>query len=305
MKVAVPLICAALLGCSPRCPRYWRGDLNPEFNSPREAIACLSVAARAEDRTALVRIFGSGSQALIDSGDEVGDKYALGRFNRLFRQAHQLAKLGDGKYLLEIGEDNRPFPMPLVKQAGKWSFDTAAGFDEIINRRIGANESKAVAAARAFVDAQLLYFHSDPNGDGVKEYAQRFLSSPGKKDGLYWPVKEGEEASPLGNLAAQAGAEGYTKKDTGPTPYHGYYFRILTRQGSNAPGGRKNYLVKGRLTGGFALVAFPVQWNNSGVMTFLVNQDGKLYQRDLGRDTGVIASTMQEYDPEPSWFTVD
>ena len=206
--------------------------------------------------------------------------------------------------MLVIGDNDWPFPIPLVRKDEKWSFDTKAGLDEILRRRIGRNELSAIQVSLAYVEAQNEYASLDPDGLGPRIYAERILSRPGKKDGLYWPTAEGEEPSPLGDLAAQAPprAIGPAKQ---PTPYHGYYYRILTRQGAGAPGGAYDYVVNGKMIGGFALVAYPAQYGNSGIMTFIVNQDGTVFQKDLGERTERIGRKVETFDPDAGWQKVD
>jgi hypothetical protein len=214
----------------------------------------------------------------------------------------QPVKESEDRVILEIGTNNWPMPIPLVKADGQWHFDTAAGKEEIINRHIGKNELHAIGVCRAYVTAQQQYGSLNPGAEGGANYAQQFKSAPGKKDGLYWPTAENELASPFGALVAEAHAEGYGKNsEAGPHPFHGYYFRILTRQGRSAPGGKMDYITHGKLTVGFALVAYPEHWDQSGVMTFIVNQDGKIYQRNLGKDTSRIAGAMEEYNPGGNW----
>ena len=274
------------------------------FASPEEAIKALQAAAEAKDNAALREIFGPEFQEL-STGDEVQDANNAQRFATAMVQGCNPVKEGEDKITLEVGTNNWPMPIPLVKADGQWHFDTAAGKEEIINRHIGKDELHAIGVCRAYVAAQRQYASANPDaGAGVK-YAQKFKSTPGKKDGLYWPSAENEPASPFGPLVAEAHAEGYVKhKGTGPHPFHGYYFRILTRQGNAAPGGKMNYLSHGNLTGGFALVAYPEHWDQSGIMTFIVNQDGKVYQRNFGEKTSRMAGAMKEYNPDSEWTLV-
>jgi hypothetical protein len=211
---------------------------------------------------------------------------------------------GDGTHILFIGNEDWPFPIPLVNKGGQWQFDTSAGLDEILRRRVGRNELSAIQVSLAYVQAQNEYSSLDPAGLGRGVYAQRIISSPRKKDGLYWPSAEGEEPSPLGELAAQAAAEGYKPGST-PIPYHGYYYRILTRQGASAPGGAYDYLVKGKMIGGFALVAYPAEYGNSGITTFIVNQDGTVFQKDLGPNTTQLARKIESFTPDQTWTKID
>ena len=274
------------------------------FASPDEAAKALQAAAEAKDRAALRAIFGSEFDRVI-TGDKVLDANNAQRFATLLAQGCQPVKEGEDKITFEIGTNNYPMAVPLVKADGQWHFDTAAGMDEIINRHIGKDELNAIGVCRAYVTAQRQYASANPDaGAGVK-YAQKFRSTPGKKDGLYWPAAENEPASPFGPVVAEAHAEGYVKHiGKGLHPFHGYYFRILTRQGKAAPGGKVDYLSRGNLTGGFALVAFPENWDQSGIMTFIVNQDGKVFQRNLGEKTSRIAGAMKEYNPDSEWTLV-
>jgi hypothetical protein len=274
------------------------------FASPDEAAKALQAAAEAKDKAALRAIFGPEFDKLI-TGDEVLDANNAQRFATLLAQGCLPVKEGEDSITFEIGTNNYPMAVPLVKADGQWRFDTAAGMDEIINRHIGKDELNAIGVCRAYVAAQRQYASANPDaGAGVK-YAQKFKSTPGKKDGLYWPAAENEPASPFGPAVAEAHAEGYVRHTgQGPHPFHGYYFRILTRQGKAVPGGKMDYLSHGNLTGGFALVAFPENWDQSGIMTFIVNQDGKVFQRNLGEKTSRIAGAMKEYNPDSEWTLV-
>jgi hypothetical protein len=220
-------------------------------------------------------------------------------------QSSHLTRESDTKMVLEVGTNSWPFPIPLVKQAGRWHFDTSAGQDELLNRRIGKNELATLQVMRAYVDAQREYASRDRDGDDVLEYAQRLASTPGTKDGLYWPPDLDGEISPLGPFVAHAQAQGYfgdTPIDKhSPQPFDGYLFQILTRQGKHAPGGKYDYVINGNMIGGFALVAWPADYGHSGIMTFIVNQQGRVYQKDLGPKTAKIAKKMTEYDPDDSW----
>jgi hypothetical protein len=269
------------------------------FTSPAEAVKALQAATQAKDAAALNEIFGPGVQELL-TGDKVQDANNAHRFANAMAQSCNLMQESDDKITLEVGTNDWPMPIPLVKTNGQWFFDTAAGKEEIINRHIGKDELHAIGVCRAYVAAQRQF--ASMNG-GV--YALKFKSTPGKKDGLYWPVTENEPASPFGPLVAEAHVEGYHHHaGAGPQPFHGYYFRILTRQGDAAPGGEMNYLSQGNLTGGFALVAYPENWNQSGIMTFIVNQDGKVYQQNLGEKTSRIAGKMKECNPDSEWSLV-
>jgi hypothetical protein len=274
------------------------------FASPEEAVKALQAATEAKDKAALREIFGPEFDGLV-TGDEVQDAHNAQKFAAALAQSCQPVKEGEDKITLEVGTNNWPMPIPLVKADGQWHFDTAAGKEEIINRHIGKDELHAIGVCRAYVAAQRQYASANPGaGAGVK-YAQKFKSTPGQKDGLYWPSAENEPASPFGPLVAEAHAGGYGHKmGTGVKPFHGYYFRILTGQGKAAPGGKMDYLSHGELTGGFALVAYPERWDQSGIMTFIVNQDGQVFQRNLGEKTSRIAGAMKEYNPDSQWTLV-
>lgn len=273
------------------------------FKSPEEAVKALIDAVKANDTKELLVILGPEGKDIISSGDEVADKETRERVARKYDQKNKLVWEGDKKVILDIGTDDWPMPIPVVKKGENWIFDTKAGKEEILSRRIGRNELDVIQVCLAYVDAQREYALKDRDGDGIQKYAQRFGSEKGKKNGLYWEAKEGEEQSPLGQLAAEAVKEGYTGKKAGgkPTPFHGYYYKILTAQGKNAPGGAYEYVVKGKMIGGFAMVTYPAQYGNSGVMTFIVNHDGVVYQKNMGKNTEKIASAMTKFDPDKSW----
>jgi hypothetical protein len=274
------------------------------FASPEEAAKALRAAADAKDKAALRTIFGPVFDKVI-TGDEVLDANNAQRFATLLTQGCQPVKEGEDRITFEIGTNNYPMAIPLVKADGQWHFDTEAGMQEIINRHIGKDELHAIGVCRAYVAAQRQYASANPDASGGVKYAQKFKSTPGKKDGLYWPSADNEPASPFGPLVAEAHAEGYVSHSgRGPHPFHGYYFRILTRQGKDAPGGKATYLSHGNLTGGFALVAYPENWDQSGIMTFIVNQDGKVFQRNFGEKTSRIAGAMKEYNPDSEWTAV-
>jgi hypothetical protein len=274
------------------------------FASPDEAVKDLQAATTAKDTAALNAIFGPEVKEVL-TGDPVQDANNAQRFAAAMAQGCNPLQEGQDKITFEVGTNNWPMPIPLVRTNGQWYFDTAAGREEIINRHIGKDELHAIGVCRAYVTAQLQYANAHPRVGGGAQYAQKFKSAPGKKDGLYWPVAENEPASPFGPLVAEAHVEGYGgHKGAGPHPFHGYYFRILTRQGAAAPGGKTDYLVHGNLTGGFALVAYPEHWDQSGIMTFIVNQDGKVDQRNLGEKTSKLAAEMKEYNPDSNWTVV-
>jgi Protein of unknown function (DUF2950) len=275
-----------------------------DFASPEEATEMLVAALKAGDKAALLDIFGSEAKPLIDSGDPVADRQSWERFVTSYEQAHALVKDGDAM-VIQIGSDEWPFPIPLVEREGRWHFDTAAGQQEIIDRRIGRNELSAMQVALAYVDAQREYYLRNPQNAKLAQYAQRVASTPGKRDGLYWPTKDGETPSPVGPFIARARGEGYKKAGSGAgEPYHGYYYRILTAQGADAPGGAYGYVVRGAMIGGFALVAYPAEYDNSGVMTFLVNHDGVIYEKDLGPDGAKEARAMKLFNPNATWKQV-
>jgi Protein of unknown function (DUF2950) len=268
------------------------------FTSPDEAGAALAAAAKAGDQSAISAIFGAGSKDVILSGDAVQDKNAAEAFAARYAVMHRWRKMPDGALMLLVGADNFPFAIPLKKNdSGQWSFDLPAGKDEMLSRRIGRNELATIDACGAAADAQADYFSQLHDGETTKQYAVKFISDPGKQNGLYWKSADGQPESPLGPLAAFATTEGYKANPNAHTAFHGYYFKMLTSQSANAPGGAKNYLVNGKLVGGFALAAYPAIYGNSGVMTFIVNQDGVVLQKDLGQDTTNIATAMSTFDP--------
>ncbi len=278
------------------------------FASPQQAVDALIGALRTNAAHQLQRIFGPQGSKLVRSGDRVADKLAREKFASAYDKEHKIVNETNDKAVLVIGEHGWPFPIPIVKQGNAWHFDTAAGAEEILDRRIGRNELSAIQVCRAYVDAQRDYATQDRNADGMLEYASRFRSSPGRHDGLYWPVSGNEPESPLGPLMARAQAEGYGMKRVAGhkrEPYHGYYYRILTSQGKDAPGGAYDYVVRGHMIGGFAMVAFPAKYGASGVMTFIVNQNDIVYQKDLGPNTTTIARRMTKFNPDKTWKTAE
>jgi hypothetical protein len=274
------------------------------FSSPQAAADALKTAVDARDTNALHAIFGPAGHALV-SVDVVEAAEERELFMHRVEEKVSLVAVSDSKQELQLGADGWPFPIPLVKEAGQWLFDVEAGREEILNRRIGANELGAIEVCRAYVQAQREYASADHNADEVLEYAQHLRSTAGAHDGLYWSTRTGDELSPLGPLVAAARDEGYVKQTKILTekqsPYHGYYFKILTQQGKHAPGGKYNYIINGHMIAGFALVAWPAEWNNTGVMTFVVNQRGKVFQKNLGPKTPSIAKAVTAYDPDPTW----
>jgi hypothetical protein len=286
------------------------------YATPEAALAALVAAAEARNRSAMNRIFGPDYDQLL-SGDRVQDDNALARFANSLHDSARLQKNADGSYTVLVGKKGWPFPIPVVQQSDRWRFDTKAGLEEILNRRIGEDELSAIATCRAYVVAQWEYYTvSGADHDGLAVYAQRFISRPGTHDGLYWPTASDEKPSPFGDLISSRRAEGYglrkrnhpktsaTPKPKFALPYHGYYFRILKRQGPNAPGGKFGYVINGNMIAGYALVAYPAKWGNSGVMTFIVNQQGRVYQKNLGPNTEKTVDAMTEYNPDPTWELV-
>jgi hypothetical protein len=273
------------------------------FGTPEEASRALAEAAKKDDLTALLTVLGKDGRDILSSGDEVADADTRRKFVAAYDAKNRVAMEGNDKAVLVIGPEDFPLPIPLVRKAGQWHFDTAEGRTEILARRIGKNELDAIQASLAYVDAQLEYAEKDRTGVGMNTYARRIVSQPGKKDGLYWQAAQGEDESPLGELVAAATRQGY-RTGAGRTPFHGYYFKILTRQGPSAEGGALDYVVQGKMIGGFALVAYPAEYRNSGVMTFLVNHRGTVFQKDLGPQTRKLAEQMSSFNPDATWTRV-
>ncbi len=272
------------------------------FNTPDAAVEALVAAARSGDRRTVVSILGPGSQEIISSGDAVADDNIKQEFLTAYDAQHRIVSETGKPSVLVMGQNDWPFPIPLAQKDGQWSFDTAAGREEILARRIGRNELGAIKAALAFYDAQNEYADMFKDKTGQAVYAQKIVSSPGKKDGLYWPTSGSEPDSPLGEAVAGATQQGYNV-GTGE-PYHGYYYKLLTSQGPNAPGGAVDYVVRGNMIGGFGLVAYPAEYGNSGIMTFIINNDGDVYEKDLGPRTERIASRLSEFNPDHTWRKV-
>ena len=271
------------------------------FKTAEEAAEALVSAARTGDRKGILTVLGRDGADIVSSGDAIADASARKRVIAAYDAKHQVVMEGPDKAVLIIGGENWPFPIPLVRKDRSWRFDTAAGRKEILYRRIGRNELSAIQAGLAYVDAQQEYAEQGVAGNGV--YAQRIVSRPGQKDGLYWPAQSEADDSPLGELVSSAAAEGY-RVDQQRAPYHGYYYKVLTRQGPDVSGGALDYVVRGRMIGGFALVIYPAEYGNSGVMTFLVNHQGNVYQKDLGPNTARIAASMTEFNPDDTWRRV-
>jgi hypothetical protein len=280
------------------------------FQTPQEAVEALITANRNDQPAEIVKILGPRAKKLVYSGDKVADQHAREKFLAAYDEAHELVRQNPDRDVLQVGENEWPMPIPLdMVKGGGWQWNTAAGSDEIINRRIGRNELNAIGVARAYVEAQDEYGDLHPVGkNGHHEYAQKLLSDKGTRDGLYWPVKDGETESPLGPLVARARAEGYVDKEGHPQhePYRGYFFKILKSQGEHARGGEKDYIgKKGLMTHGYAMIAFPAKYGNSGIMTFVVNHNGIVYERNLGKDTDTVAPAIEAYDPDKNWKPVE
>lgn len=289
-------------------PLVSANDTAPQqvFPTAAAAVSALVAADKADDVKALSSILGPDSDQILSSGDPVADKNARDEFVRRYDEMHRLAYDDQGRVILCIGAGNWPVPIPLVKKDGGWLFDTAAGKGELLFRRIGRNELFTIRVLEDLVDAQTEYASEGHDGGSEGEFAQKILSDTGRQNGLYWETAAGQPESPIGPLVAKATAAGY-KRDSGdnPIPFHGYYYKILTEQGRNAPGGAKKYLVDGKMTNGFAFLAYPAEYRASGVMTFMIDQDGVIVQKDLGPDTAKLASGMTEYNPDKTWDEVD
>lgn len=278
------------------------GGMQKNFESPEAAVDALVTAVKANDAGKLQAILGSHSQRLIDSGDAVADAQRREAFVKEYSEANKIVRDGDSRATLLIGDDEWPLPIPIVKAGNRWRFDTRQGEREILARRIGRNELAAIQVGLAIVDAENEYAEQVRDADGSPRYAARLVSTRGKQDGLYWETAAGERSSPLGPLLASAAAEGYASSPDKPlAPYHGYYYRILTKQGKDAPGGAYDYIVKGRLIGGFAVLAWPARYGSSGVMTFMIDHDGVVYENDLGRYTTVVAGRIDTFNPGAGW----
>jgi hypothetical protein len=271
------------------------------FPTPEEGVQALIEAVQNNDITALLGILGPEAKSLADTGDPVVDRENRERFVKSYEEAHTLVQAGDTKIVLQIGKDEWPFPIPLIKDSAGWRFDTQEGKAEIRKRRIGRNELDVIQVCLAYVDAQREYYVRNPQNATLLQYASKFLSTKGKRDGLYWEAPDNEPPSPLGPLVAQARREGYKRAAGKPVPYHGYYYKMLTGQGPDAPDGAYDYVVRGKMIGGFALVAYPAQYGSSGIMTFIVNHDGVVYEKDLGPKTAATTQSMTKFNPDKTW----
>jgi Protein of unknown function (DUF2950) len=304
-RCAAYAIFAIWVGCLPELAVAQQSG-QTTFPSAEEASHALFVAVQHDDQQALVGILGPAGNDIIFSGDAVEDTNSWHQFVQKYQEMHRLAKESDGTMTLYIGAENWPLPIPLVNQGDAWYFDTEAGKQEILFRRIDQNELMAMQVCHLLVDAEKAYYAKPRGDDAVKQYAQRFVSDQGGHDGLYWWGADDEPQSPIGPLVGYAGSDGSTQqRSTGPMPFHGYYYRLLTSQGTHAPGGAKNYVVNGRMTRGFAFVAYPAEYRSSGVTTFIVNQDGIVYEKDLGSKTAELAQTLKAYDPDQTWHRAE
>lgn len=276
------------------------------FESPAIAVNALSSSLEREDKNELKKIFGAEGEYLLSSGDAVQDKTARARFLRMYKQKNRLEAKGNDEVVLRVGDSDWPFPIPLVREGDGWVFDSAAGKEEILNRRIGANELATIKVMKAFIEAEEQYYDLNVDGDSVPKFAGKILSTPGKTDGLYWESKPGLPPSPFGPMIAAAEEEGYSKENAKVSPFHGYFYKILTGQGENTSEGPLDYMDSaGRMTEGFALLAYPADYGDSGIMTFQVNHEGRIFQKDLGKKTEQAAKEIDTYDPDPSWQPVE
>ncbi len=276
-----------------------------KFKSPDDAVTALVAAVRSDNARGMMSVLGRESLEILFSGDPVADKKSRDAFLVAYDLKHQIEKRGEGAADLIIGASGWRLPIPLVKRDGAWVFDAAKGREEVLFRRIGRNELNAIQTMLAFVDAENEYADMNPTGGRVVSYAQRIISTSGTKDGLYWPTSANEPRSPLGAAMALATIQGYRPSGEQPTPYHGYYYKILTAQGPTAPGGALNYVINGKMVGGFAMVGWPAEYGNSGVTTFLISHDGTLFQKDLGPATARVASRMTAFSPDHTWKKVE
>jgi hypothetical protein len=288
------------LAILPGCAKKEATPSQKTFATPEDAVVGFVDALKAHDRAQLDAILGPEGKKILSSGDDNADQQAREVFLIAYAENAQLTEK-DGRTILNIGSEEWPFPIPLVKDGNNWKFDTAAGLDEVLYRRIGNNEISTIDLCRAYVNAQKEYASKGHDGKSRGIYAQKFLSSPDKHDGLFWKSDNPNDMSPFGDLAAQAASEGYVKSKDKPTPFHGYYFRILTGRGASAQGGARSYLVNDEMRNGFAMLAYPAEYKNSGVMTFIVDDQGTIFQKDLGADTTKLATEINTFDPDSSW----
>lgn len=294
--IAACAFSAAAAGATAAAPKQ------QTFGSPDEAVKALMAAVKAHDEKTMLAVLGAGAKNVINSGDKVADRAGREKFAAAYEEANKVEMQGDAKAVLAVGKDAWPFPIPIVKAGDAWRFDSKLGAEELLNRRIGRNELSAVQAAQAYVDAQREYYLLNPAKDKLLQYAQKMVSSKGKRDGLYYPTGAGEPQSPLGGIYARATAAGYKADEGGkPIPYFGYYYRILTGQGPDAKGGAYSYLAHGKMIGGFGLIAYPASYGNSGIMSFIVNQEGVVYEKDLGPNGAAAAQKLSRYNPDKTW----
>jgi hypothetical protein len=304
-RLVTPMMLAGLLAVSvpaktPQAASAPAAD-QQTFSTPDEALEALTAAVTSADKAALRKVFGSAFEE-ISSGDAVADKASYDLFAKRLQKRTNLVKKSDTEVILYVGAQNWPLPFPIVRAGDRWYYDGEAGLREIVNRRVGSNELHTIRVCREVVKAQKEYASDDRDGDDVLEYAQQFNSSPGSRNGLYWPSDDDE--SPFGPVVAYASTDGYSISNE-PQPFHGYYFRILKRQSANAAGGAYDYVINGNMIGGFAVLAYPATWGNSGLMSFIVNQQGKVYQKDLGSKTAAIAAGMRVFNPDATWSVVE
>ncbi|HEY6302313.1 MAG TPA: DUF2950 domain-containing protein [Terriglobales bacterium] len=304
--VSLITIIALAVGCN-KSPQAQAPSGPETFASPDNAGQAIYTAAKAGDGNVLITIFGPEAKELIFSGDAVQDKAGLDLFTSRYDEMHRWGKLANGGMVLDVGAENYPFPFALLKNSsGQWYFDTASAREEMLARRIGGNELATVDVLNAIADAQAEYFGQTHDDSHVRQYAQKFISDDGKQNGLYWkPSDENQPESPLGPLAAYASAEGYAGDRQAPQPFHGYFYRILTKQGERAHGGAKEYVVNGAMTRGFAILAYPADYGNSGVMSFFINQDGVVFQKNLGENTSDAAKAITAFNPDDGWKPVE
>lgn len=299
--VIIASVLVVMYGCAKREPTT---ESAPHFSTPEQAVSALVDALEHNDIEAVERLFGPDMKGLLSSGDDVADRLARERFLSRYREKNQLVAGGPNDLVLQVGEDAWPLPIPMVRTDGYWSFDGRAGAEELVLRRIGRNELRAIQVMRGYVEAQQEYASTSRDGAPGGIYAQRVSSSPGKHDGLYWPTAIDEPPSPLGPLVAAATQEGYSAAEPAGRPYHGYRYRMLFAQGPEAPGGAREYIMDGQLKEGFALLAYPEKYGVSGIMTFMINQDGIVWQRDLGAETSKLATAMRTFSPDRGWIPI-